>query len=168
MIETKRLKLRPFRAGDIAPYAAIRAKPEVVRFLPGGMALYATARGDAERIVPRFAALWEGGGYGPWAVEDRESGTLLGHAGLRDLGGETEILYMLDTPAWGRGLATEAAVAARDYGFCALGLPDLVGYALPENAASCRVLAKIGMREEGMVHIFGLDALRFTVTRPGG
>nr|WP_302474392.1 GNAT family N-acetyltransferase [Roseococcus sp. MDT2-1-1] len=160
--------MRPFRAGDIAPYAAIRAKPEVVRFLPGGMALCATAREDAERIVPRFAALWEAGGYGPWAVEDRGSGTLLGHAGLRDLGRETEILYMLDSRAWGQGLATEAALAARDYGFGVLRLPGLVGYALPENAASCRVLAKIGMREEGRVHIFGLDALRFVLTPPAG
>ncbi|WP_207540014.1 GNAT family N-acetyltransferase [Sabulicella rubraurantiaca] len=82
---------------------------------------------------------------------------------------EARLRSSCSTPrARGRGLATEAGLAARDCGFGALGLASLVGYALPENTASCHALSKIGMREEEMVHIFGLDALRFAVTRPGG
>ncbi|WP_135468356.1 GNAT family N-acetyltransferase [Crenalkalicoccus roseus] len=163
---TARLRLRPFRPEDAPAYAAIRARPEVVRFLPGGEALAARAAEDAPRLVARFAAQWEAVGYGPWAVEERETGRLLGHCGLRllpELGGETEILYLLDSTVWGRGLASEGAAAARDYGLGRLGLTRLVAYALPENAASVRVLRRIGMREEGPARAFGLNALRYAI-----
>lgn len=168
-IATARLLLRPFRPGDAPAYAAIRAKPEVMRFMPGGIARCATAEADAARLVADFAAQWQRIGYGPWAVEDRASGALLGHLGLRqlpELGGETEVLYLLDSAAWGRGFATEGALAARDVGFGALRLTRLVGYALAENAASRRVLARIGMREEGPVEVFGLTAVRHVMAAP--
>lgn len=160
MIETPRLRLRRFRPADAAPYAAIRARPAVMRFMPGGEARCATAATDAARLVAEWAE------SGPWAVEDRATGALLGHAGLRDLGAEWEVLYLLDEAAWGRGLATEAACAARDHGFGVLGLPALVGYCLPGNAASRRVLEKLGMRAEGTRHVFGVDALRFALAAP--
>jgi RimJ/RimL family protein N-acetyltransferase len=161
-VVTPRLLLRCFEPADVAAYAAIRAKPEVMRFLAGGEALCATAAADAERIAGELAAQWDAVGYGPWAVVDRASGELLGHAGLRllpDEGGETEVLYLLDSRVWGRGLATEAALAARDFGFSRLGLPRLVGYALPENRGSARVLEKIGMRREATVAVFGLTGV---------
>lgn len=168
IVKTKRLLLRPFELIDVAAYAAIRAKPEVVRFLPGGEARAATARQDAERLVPLFASLWDEVGYGPWAAVDRASGGLLGHVGLRQLpewGGETEVLYMLDSVAWGRGLATEGAAAARDYGFEVLDLPRLVGLALPENAVSLRVLERIGMRREALAEAFGYQVVRCAIER---
>ena len=119
-VETERLDLRPFEAGDVDWYAAIRAKPEVVRHLPGGEPTAARARPIAEATAPHFAGLWREVGYGPWAVVERQSGRPLGHAGVRLLPelGETEILYMLDTPAWGRGYATEAGRAAPSPSSC--------------------------------------------------
>jgi RimJ/RimL family protein N-acetyltransferase len=164
---TPRLLLRPFRPGDAAAYARIRARPEVMRHMPGGAARAALAEAEAPAAIARFTALWEEAGYGPWAVEDRATGALLGHAGLRllpELGGETEILYLLDSAAWGRGLATEAAAAARDAGLGPCGLQRLVGYVAPANVASRRVLEKVGMRQEGPpVQVFGLEALRLVM-----
>ncbi len=164
---TARLRLRPFRTVDAPAYAAIRAKPEVMRFMPGGGAARAAlAAQDAPRLVAGFAACWEDPGYGPWAVEDRATGALLGHCGLRllpDLVGETEILYLLDSAAWGRGLAAEGAAAARDFGLRTLGLPRLVAYALPENLASVAVMRRIGMREEGPCEAFGLQVVRYAI-----
>lgn len=168
-VETARLLLRPFEPADVAAYAAIRAKPEVMRFLPGGEARTATARRDAERLVASFAASWDKAGYGPWAAINRSSGALLGHIGLRflpELGHETEVLYMLDSAAWGRGLATEGATAARDYAWRVLGLQRLIGLALPDNAASLGVLERIGMRREGVVEAFGLKLVRCAVEQP--
>jgi RimJ/RimL family protein N-acetyltransferase len=167
-VETARLLLRPFEPADIPAYAAIRAKPEVMRFLPGGAARALTAEADAARLVPELANQWRTVGYGPWAVVDRAGGALLGHAGLRrvpQFGDETEILYMLDSPAWGRGLATEAAIAARDAAFGTFGLAGLVAFALPENQASLRVLAKVGMREAGTVEIFGITGRLLRLAR---
>jgi RimJ/RimL family protein N-acetyltransferase len=167
VVLTPRLRLRPFRAADAPAYARICAKPEVMRHMPGGGEARAARAGrEAPEAVARFAALWEEVGYGPWAVEDRATGALLGHAGLRllpDLGGETEILYLLDSACWGRGLATEAAAAARDAGLGPLGLDRLVAYAAPGNRASTRVMEKIGMRFEGPARAFGLDAVRYVI-----
>lgn len=160
---TPRLRLRPFRAEDAAAYARLRADPEVMRHMPGGVGRAARAEAEAPGAIAAFEAAWERAGYGPWAVEDRADGTLLGHAGLRrldELGGETEILYLLGRAAWGRGLASEAAAAARDVGLGPCGLDRLVGYAAPGNLASRRVLVKTGMREEGLVQVFGLTAIR--------
>jgi RimJ/RimL family protein N-acetyltransferase len=168
ILETARLRLRPFVAADVQAYAAIRADPEVMRHMPGGVARAATAGSDAARIVPDFAAQWARVGYGPWAVEERAGGALLGHGGLRllpDLGGETEILYLLARDAWGRGIASEIAAAARDVGFGRFGLRRLVGYAAPSNAASCRVLEKAGLAFEREVPVFGLTARRYAVER---
>ena len=168
MIVTEHLVLRPFEPGDIAAYAAIRAKPEVVRYLPGGTDSAATAQADAERLVPMFAAAWRDPGYGPWAVVERATDRLIGHAGLRhlpELDGETEILYMLDSACWGRGYATEAARAACDYGFETLGLDRLIALALPENAGSIRVMQKLGMTAEGPFEAFGISGIRYALGR---
>ena len=170
MIETARLTLRRFELGDIDAYATIRAKPEVARYLPGGEAAAIRARDIAHRTVRAFTAAWSTGpGYGPWAVIERSSGRLLGHLGLRwlpELDGETEILYLLDSAAWGQGYATEGALMARDYGFGPLGLTRLIALALPDNPGSLRVLEKIGMqREAELVSAFGLEVVRHSLER---
>ncbi len=168
VIDTDHLTLRPFAPDDVAAYAAIRAKPEVVRYLPGGPESAATARTDAERLVPMFIAAWREPGYGPWAVIERASERLIGHAGLRhlpELGGETEILYMLDSARWGRGYATEAARAARDYGFGVLGLDRLIAMALPGNTGSIRVMQKLGMAADGPFEAFGITGVRYILCR---
>jgi RimJ/RimL family protein N-acetyltransferase len=159
-VVTDRLILRPFEAQDIPAYAAIRAKPEVMRHLPGGVARVATAKADAERMASIYAESWTAIGYAPWAAIDRETGALLGHLGLRflpELGGETEILYLFDSPAWGKGLATEGAFAARNFAFQTLGLKKLIGLVAPLNTPSQRVLEKIGMKPRGETKAFGID-----------
>ena len=171
-ITTDRLLLRPFERRDVNPYAALRAKPEVVRHLPGGEETVGRSREIAERTMEGFAALWSdpnGPGYGPWAVVERSSNDLIGHLGLRllpELNGETEILYMLDSTVWGRGLASEGARAARDYGFDCLGLGRLIAMALPGNPASLRVMERIGMtREPALIDAFGLKVVRCTMRK---
>lgn len=162
-LETDRLILRPFERTDITAYAQLRCKPEVVRYLPGGEAAASRADEIAGRSVTAFASLWfdpDGPGYGPWAAIDRRSGALIGHIGLRrldDMGGETEILYMLDSAVWGQGMATEGALAARDFAFQRLKLTRMIGMAAPENAGSLRVMEKIGMRRTpGLMDAFGM------------
>ena len=164
-IETPRLHLRPFMAADIPAYAAIRAKPQVVRYLMGGAETAKQADEIAQARVTWFAALWEEpGGFGPWAVIEKASGGLIGHGGLRRweaLGNAPELLYMLDDTAWGKGYASEIAAAALRFGFETLGLPEIVAAAAPENIASIRVMEKAGMRRDpGLITIEGVKAVR--------
>jgi RimJ/RimL family protein N-acetyltransferase len=82
-------------------------------------------------------------------VESRADGSLLGFVGLGAhpaAPGDVEIGWRLVRAAWGRGIATEAALAVRDLAFDDLALPRLVSVAQPENAASLAVMRRIGMR----------------------
>ncbi|MCC6830921.1 MAG: GNAT family N-acetyltransferase [Thermoleophilia bacterium] len=168
-VRTTRLLLRPFTPDDVDAYAAIRSDPLVMRHLMGGAARAAHARRDAERLVPAFAAQWDEVGYGPWAACARDDGRLLGHLGLRHLpevGGRTELLYMLERAAWGRGLATEGAAAALAWAWAHTGLQEVVAFALPANTASWRVMERVGMRPAGIRPVWGVDARWYRAARP--
>ena len=120
-----------------------------------------------------LVSTWAGArpGVAPWAVEAREGGRLLGHLGLRllpELRGETELLYMLDSEVWGRGLATEGCAAALEAAFGPLGLRRVIALARSENAASIAVMRKLGMRFEGGMRMFGVQAVRYAAHAPGG
>ena len=171
VLRTQSLILRPFEATDVAAYATIRADPAVVRWLPGGEAAAARASEIACGAVAYFIAQWSTIGYGPFAVVERASDRLVGHAGLRylpEMNGETEILYMLERGVWGRGYATEAAIASRDYAFDVLALPRVMGMALLDNIASIRVLEKAGLPFERMARFADLDvACHARDARPG-
>jgi len=167
---TDRLQLRPFELTDTGWYAAIRAKPEVVRYLPGGEATTARAQPIAVATVAHFAKAWTAVGYGPWAVVERRTGRPIGHAGVRHIAemGETEVLYMLDSSAWGLGYATEAALAARDFAFEVLQLGRLAAFVVPENLASVAVIEKLGMTFEGIGPAFGLEVARYGLANGAG
>lgn len=89
-------------------------------------------------------------GLGVWAVVEKSSGEVMGYCGLfffPDVCGqpEIEIGYRLARSHWGRGYATEAARAVRDYAFQTLGVQRLIALVDPENTASIRVAEKLGM-----------------------
>jgi RimJ/RimL family protein N-acetyltransferase len=75
-----------------------------------------------------------------------------------------EVTYALEPSCWGRGYATEAAAAALGVGFDDAGLREIAGIARAANAASLRVMDKIGMRREGPARYFGTDWIKYTTT----
>jgi RimJ/RimL family protein N-acetyltransferase len=92
-------------------------------------------------------------GFGPYAVVERSRREVIGYSGLfyfPDVGGqpEVEVGYRLVHTAWGKGYATEAAQAVRDYAFTKLGIKRLIALIDPGNIASIRVAEKIGMHYE--------------------
>lgn len=144
-IETARLILRTWQPADRVAFAEINADPEVMEHV-GGRPL-TTAESDA--IVDRAESSWEERGYGWYAVASRDTGVLFGFCGLshhRALPDEVEIGWRLARHAWGRGLATEAALVCRDLGFDVLGRERLISITVKENVRSWRVMEKLGMR----------------------
>ena len=97
----------------------------------------------------------------------RESQELIGWCGLQFLPefGETEVAYLLSRPYWGQGLATEAARAAAQFGFQTLGLERLVAIAHVENAASQRVIEKLGMSFVEQLSLWGIECYRYSLPR---
>jgi RimJ/RimL family protein N-acetyltransferase len=149
-LRTARLLLRRWREQDEAAMAQINRDPEVGRYLNRPV--------DASAVASFFGQIvghWEEHGYGPWALESVEpglEGRFLGFAGLAHLpaflslaGTAPELGWRLGRAAWGRGLATEAALAARDDAFGRLASPELISIIHPLNERSRRVAIKLGM-----------------------
>jgi RimJ/RimL family protein N-acetyltransferase len=154
-LRTERLLLREWRDSDVEEMAAINRDPEVTEFL---------TRGTDEASVRASAAWlrdhWTRFGFGPLAIEGRDRelrGLLLGFAGVAypefvpELAARPELGWRLRRSVWGRGVATEAACAARDDAFGRLGMPELIAIINPANVRSQRVAAKVGMVREGRV-----------------
>ena len=100
---------------------------------------------------------------------ERESGTLIGNCGLipyRWEEPEIELGYRLGRRWWRRGYATEAASACLRFAFGELGLERVVAVTDPDNVASQRVLAKIGMARGGTDRYGGSDVFRYSPKAP--
>jgi [ribosomal protein S5]-alanine N-acetyltransferase len=96
------------------------------------------------------------GGYYEWALERRTDQTFIGTCGFGEIDlarSVADINYTVSRPYWGRGYATEAASAVMQFGFVWLGLRMIEANAFPENIASQRVLAKLGMQPTEAAHM---------------
>lgn len=166
VIETDRLRIRLPREQDAATYFEIHSDPDVMRWLGGPTP--SSVEEEAERIV-RNRAMHEELGFTMWAVEEKDSGAVVGVAGIfrvENVGPEIEVAYHFRKDRWGRGYATEAARACLDYGFETVGLERIVGLVAPENVASARVLEKCGMTREGTAHHYGMDLVVYALSAP--
>jgi RimJ/RimL family protein N-acetyltransferase len=147
-VETDRLRLRPWRADDLDPLAALFALAEV-SWYPFGRGL---TREETQRFLDRHLDHWETHGFGSWAVEPRGVPQLIGYVGLSTVNWLPEVMpavevgWRLHPAYWGRGLATEGGRAGLRYGFDDVGLDRIVGIFVPENAASGGVMSKLGMQ----------------------
>ena len=147
-LETPRLILRAWRDEDRAPFAAMNADPEVMRYFEAPLS---SAESDA--AINRYNAQLARDGFTMFAAEDRETHTLAGILGMQTMRIEVpnlpqpavEIGWRLARAAQGRGLATEGARAVVHHTFHTLGLRELVAIAAPANTASRRVMEKLGM-----------------------
>lgn len=144
-IETSRLKLRPYREADI---------PDLVR-LAGAREVAATtlriAHPYTEQHAKEFLRMAEDDDKAWFAITLSDSGQFCGGVGLRiePEHSRAEVGYWVGVPFWGNGYATEAAQAAVRYGFEDLRLRRISAAVSKGNAASEKILQKLGMRHEG-------------------
>ncbi|HSD80572.1 MAG TPA: GNAT family N-acetyltransferase [Solirubrobacteraceae bacterium] len=160
-ITTERLELRELTLDDAPVIFAIYGDPEVMRWVAGGPVADLAA---AEAVLQQVIAHQRTHGYSWWGVVERATGRLVGDAGLYSYEGTgpgVELGYTFARDAWGRGYATEAAVACLRAAFGPLGLERVVAVVRPENAASQHVLEKAGMRRAGSVEYRGHEHVRF-------
>ncbi len=106
-------------------------------------------------------------GYGFYPVVVKSLGAIIGHCGLGRLEQtpEIEIAFVLDSPHWGKGYASEAARAMLAHGFTKLNISRIVAVAFPENARSIGVMRSIGMTPLGLAHHFGIDVVKYEALR---
>jgi len=149
MIDTARLVLRPWQPSDREPFAQMNADPRVMEFFPAALTV-----GESNSLVDKIEAHFHRHGFSLWALEERSMGAFLGFAGLAHVPFEAhftpavEIGWRLAHSAWNRGFATEAARAAVQHGFTALGLDQIVAFTVPANTRSRHVMDKLGMTHD--------------------
>jgi RimJ/RimL family protein N-acetyltransferase len=146
ILTTDRLILRPFDHDDLAELAVLHAEPSFWWYpLRAGMTMEQTA-GFLVRQIERY----DSDGYGIEAVLDRDSGDMIGWAGLAvphflpEILPAVEVGWRLGGAHRGRGLATEAGAAAVEWGFTDGGLERIVSIYEPENVASGKVMEHLG------------------------
>jgi RimJ/RimL family protein N-acetyltransferase len=144
-LETERLTLRRLTGADVEALFDLDNDPGVTRFINGGKP---TPREAIEtEILPRLLVSYRDG-YGRWATIEKSTGDFIGWHGLRPDEvdpGRVELGYRLRRSAWGKGYATEASTALVDKSFSELGARCIYATTMTVNAASRRVMEKVGL-----------------------
>ena len=151
-LETERLILRGFRKEDLDAHAATLGDPEVMRHIGGE----AVSREDAWRRLLSGVGMWPLVGSGPWAVELRSDGRMVGHCGFFQFQrammplilGEPEMGWIFDRSVHGQGIAFEACSAAlawADQQLAPKSYPAIIDL---ENGPSMRLAERLGFARE--------------------
>ncbi len=159
VIETERLIIRPFVDGDVEAVYEFNSHPEVIKYT--GNALVKNLQEAQDIITTIWHRDYKIHGYGRFAVVYKPDNKVIGFSGLKweaDLDA-TDIGYRFLPEYWGMGIATESCIPILQYGFEELGLDKIVGLALPDNIASCKVLEKIGMHHYKTANFPGEDLM---------
>lgn len=148
-LSTQRLALRQWRDDDLAPFAALNADPEVMRYFPSSL-----TRTQSDEFAASISATIERQGWGLWAVQVKSGAPFIGFVGLGRPRFEAhftpavEVGWRLDRAHWGRGYATEAALAALTFAFDRLMLSEVVSFTTTVNDRSRRVMRRLGMSHD--------------------
>lgn len=162
-IRTKRLLIREFQPSDRAALLAIVREPDQIRH----MLLFLHTEEQLDDFLSMAIASANTQPRLQWhfAVEDATTGHYLGSCALMvepDSPSSAELGYWFLRGAWGQGYATEASAAILDLGFRRLGFHRVWGKCHTQNAASAKVMEKLGMAYEGTLreHVWLRDHFR--------
>lgn len=161
ILTTPRLRLEAFDDGHLDGLNELNADQEVMRYLTGRP----ESRAETQALIARVKSRWREVGYSWWTLFERETGAIVGAACLQNLRRESvaqpdpdhplEIGWRLRRDRWGRGYASEAALAVGDWAFDALQPRELLAVCHPDNAASQGVMRRLGMRDDGVQRWYG-------------
>jgi RimJ/RimL family protein N-acetyltransferase len=149
IVETQRLLLREFTAQDTDALARVLSDPETMCYYPAPY-----DRAGVEQWIARNRQRYQDDGVGLWVMELKDSRECELHKAVGDCGivlqqveGERlyEIGYHLRRDLWGQGLATEAAIACRDWAFANMNATRLISLIRPENLPRCRARRNDGV-----------------------
>lgn len=152
---------------DLDFVAGMLGDAETMRFYPKPL-----DRDESAAWIARRLAQYEQHGHSLWLVELIETGESVGQVGLipQLVDGvlESEIGYLVSRSHWRRGIASEAAVAVRDYAFESLHRDHVISLIRPENVPSQAVARSIGMSPDRSTVFANCEHLVFSLQRPHG
>lgn len=150
-LEAPRVRLRALTDRDIDALFAIFSDEVMMRFWS---TLPMKERAEAERYLASIRSGFADQTLFQWGVERRDDGEVLGTCTLFNFhraSRRAELGYCLRSPWWGKGYMGEALAALIDYAFGTLRLRRLEADVDPGNAASLRILERMGFTREGLL-----------------
>ena len=168
--ETPRLILREMLDEDAEGMFELDSNPEVLKYI-GTPAL--THIDQSREVIRYIQQQYVDFGVGRVAVILKENNTFLGWSGLKYMTetinnqtGYHDLGYRYIQRYWGKGYATEAAIASRDYAFNVLKLDRICALIEPENIASQRVLEKTGLQFGNTCIAYGKSTDWYEMSNP--
>jgi RimJ/RimL family protein N-acetyltransferase len=165
VLRTARLRLEPFAEHRLDGLHAMNARPEVMRYIGG----QPETREQTAAAIQRVQRCWAAWGTSWWALIELQSGRVAGAGCVQHLRREAdppadldmlrsnplEIGWRLHPDFWRQGLAGEAAARMASFAFEDLATTELLAVRHPDNAASARVMDRLGMRFRGQGRWYG-------------
>jgi RimJ/RimL family protein N-acetyltransferase len=145
-LHTDRLRLRQWTEDDRGAFARLNADARVMEYFPSRL-----SAAESHALATVIASHLEQHGWGLWAVEVPGVAPFAGFVGLSRPRFDAhftpcvEVGWRLAKEFWGRGYATEGALAALQFAFETLGLDEIVSFTTASNCPSRRVMERIGM-----------------------
>jgi [ribosomal protein S5]-alanine N-acetyltransferase len=169
IFQTSRLTGRRLTSEGFALQETLLKDPETMRTLAADGQVPSEER--ITEICERHMQHWARYGFGVWQIFETATGAYVGQCGIRNylLKEEPaiEIFFALRSPYLRQGFGTEMARAVIGIGFCDVGAESLVGFTLPENIGSRRLMEKLGMHYEGVIEHAGLPHVLYRIGRHG-
>jgi RimJ/RimL family protein N-acetyltransferase len=165
VLTTPRLRLEPFADEHLEQLHEMNRDPEVMRYLSGRPETLEESRAGIERVKARWAE-W---GYSWWSFFELATGRIIGAGCIqhldRDATKPLEVGWRLRREKWGQGFASEAARAMVAFAFERLEAPELTAICHPDNAASAKVMVRLGMRYRGVERWYERDCATYAMSR---
>ncbi|MEO0895782.1 MAG: GNAT family N-acetyltransferase [Bacteroidota bacterium] len=150
LFKSERLGFRKWTPDDLAPFAAMNADPEVMRYFPAVL-----SQDETQGLMDRINKHQEEETFCFYAVDRLENEEFIGFIGLSrpkfeaDFTPCVEIGWRLKASVWRRGYATEGALKCLEVAFDELGNEEIYSFTAHSNFPSYKVMEKIGMKKVG-------------------
>lgn len=166
ILETERCILRETTEADVDAFYRIYAEPSVTAFMEN---LFSDREEELRYMADYREKVYALYGFGIWSVILKETGEIIGRAGLDMRRGftEPELGFVIGVPWQRQGLAEEVCRAILRYGEEELGFARVQALTEQENAASLALLKKLGFVFDGNYKEKGKEYLRFIKNKCG-
>ncbi len=165
ILRTARCLIRETVPGDVDAFYEIYSHPAITQYMEG---LYPEVEEEKRYVREYIEKVYTFFGFGVWTVVERESGAVIGRAGLSYREGfeEPELGFIIGVPWQRRGYAEEVCRAILDYGWSALEFEQVQALVEPGNVPSIRLCEKLGLRKAADVSVGEKEYCRFIIHKP--
>ena len=164
ILETTRCRIRETVPEDVEAFYRIYSDPSITEYMEG---LYPDVEEEKEYIREYIKKIYTFYGFGVWTVIERESGAIIGRAGISYREGyeDPELGFIIGVPWQRKGYAYEVCNAILAYGWVVLEFEQMQALVEPENIPSLKLCEKLGFCQEGIERLQGKEYCRLVVRK---